>query len=450
MRIVIVGGGRVGRELASRLSEKQQEVVIVEKDPEVAKELTRKLDILVIDEDGANMAALEKAGIRGTEIFIAVTSIDELNLMACMMADRAGVPITIARVRNPEGFSNIADTGFSKDEIGVDYVINPERELALEISKMIHFPDAEEIEYFAGERIMLVSVTVGEDAEITGQTLNDMPLPPECIIAGIKKRDDRFIFPSGKDTVETGDRVYLIGNAKNMRKASWLIHHEETMIKTVVILGGENTGAYLASILENDPERKFTVKLIDKNENRSEELIRKLGKTIIIHGNHSELAYFNKEEIAEADALIAVTGDDRTNIVASLMGHKLGAKKVISEISNNEYAETYNISGIKNYINSHLITASRILRLTRKGDILSLSHLKEENVEAIELVVNPSCRAAGKKVREAKLPAGVLIGTIFRNGEIIVPGGDTVLEPGDDLVIITRTSIRHKVESYFC
>ena len=220
MHIIIFGGGRTGRELASKLSLKNQSVVIIEKDPEIAKKLEEKLDVLVIKDSAANMAALNKAGIKKADIFIAVTPIDELNLMVCMMATRAKVPVTIARVRNPESHSNIADTGFSKDEMGVDFVINPERELALGIAKMIHFPDAVEIEYFAEGRVMLVATTVTEKAKITGQNLKSLPLPQGCLIVGIKKADGIFIIPSGEDRVKAGDTVYLIGNAKVMRKAS--------------------------------------------------------------------------------------------------------------------------------------------------------------------------------------------------------------------------------------
>ena len=450
MHVVIVGGGRVGRELAANLSDKQHTVVIVEKSPEIAERLKKKLDVMVINEDGANMATLEKASIRNAGICIAVTQIDELNLMVCMMADRAGVPTTIARVRNPESHTNIADTGFSKDEIGVDYVINPERELALEISKRIHYPDASEIEYFAGGKVMMLATTVAEDAEMIGYTLKEMPLPQGCIIVGIKRADGSFVVPFGDDLVKAGDKVYLVGNAKVMRKASWLLHHQETIIKKVLILGGNAVGYTLASILENNPERKFKIKIIEKDEQRCEELNRRLKKTMVLQGNYNDLAYFNQEEIAEAEALVTITGDDRTNIVAAVMAGKLGVEKIIAEISDNEYAYIYNTAGIENYVNSQLITAYKILRFTRKGDVLALSHLKEEDAELMELVMPKHCRAAGIKVKDARFPKGMLIGTIVRNGEVIVPHGDTVLKPGDNLIIFTLTSVSRKLESYFC
>lgn len=449
MHIVIFGGGRTGRELALRLSQKNQSVVIIEKDPEIAKILEEKLDVLVINDSAANMAALNKAGIKKANIFIAVSPLDELNLMVCMMATRAKVPVTIARVRNPKSYSNIAETGFSKDEMGVDYVINPERELALEITKMIHFPDAVEIEYFAEGRVMLVATKVTDKAKITGQNLKNLSLPEGCLIVGIKRADGNFIIPNGKDTVRVGDTVYLIGDVKVMNKASRLLHHEKTKVKKVVILGGEKVGSTLASILENSG-KGLKIKLIEKEKNRCDELKRLLNKTLVLPGDSSELVYFDQEEIAEADVLITVTGDDRNNILSGIMGKNLGVKKMISEITRNEYAHVYDIVGIDDYIDSQLITAYKILRFTRKVDVISLLPMKEERAEVMELRVPVSCKVVGKKLSDAHFPKGMLIGTIVRGDEVIIPNGKTFLKPEDRLIVFNLTGIGKRLEQFFC
>lgn len=297
---------------------------------------------------------------------------------------------------------------------------------------------------------MMVATTVTANTEMAGYNLREMPLPQGCIIVGIKRAGGSFTVPSGEDTVLVDDKVYLIGNAKVMRKASWLLHHQETIVKKVLILGGNIVGQTLASVLEDNPERKFKVKLIEKDANRCDDLNRMLTKTMVLQGDYSDLSYFNTEEIAETDALVALTEDDRSNLVASMMAEKLGVNRIITEINNNEYAYVYKTLGIDNYVNSHLITAYKILRFTRKGDVLALSHLKEENAELVELVIPETCRAAGVKVKDARFPRGMLIGTIVRNGEIIIPHGDTVLHPGDNLIIFTLTSLSRKLESFFC
>ncbi len=450
MHIIIVGGGKVGRELAAELPTKGHSVVVVEKDPIIAKRLTEELDVLVINEDGANMATLKKAKIRQADIFIAVTQIDELNLMTCMMAKNIKVPVAIARVRNPESQNNIADTGFSQEEIGVDYIINPEKETAVEMSKIVDFPDAVDIEYFANGKIVIYAVIVNKGFEMAGQTIYDIPLPDGCIIVGIKRTEGNFIVPSGKDKIMVGDKVYLVGSAKVIREASRFLHSEQTVVKKVLILGGDAVGYNLASILEKNSGRNLQVKLIEKDEIRCEELNRILKKTVVLQGDTTEMSYYNDEELTDADMIVAVTGDDQTNLIAAIMGEKLGAKIVVSEISNVRYSSVYETVDIDNYINPHLITASKILRFTRGKSVQEFSLLRDENVEALEVLLPASCLVDGKKVMDAGLPRGVLIGALIRNDEIIIPDGQTVLQPGDDLIVFTLSSISNKLERFFC
>lgn len=450
MHIVIIGGGKVGKELASALPAKGHSVVVVEKDPARAEELIKILDVVVINEDGANMATLHKAKIKQADIVIAVTQIDELNLMACMMAKKVNVPVTIARVRNPEGSDNIADTGFTQAEVGVDHVINPERTTALELAKLIHFPDAAEIEYFAKGSVIMLAVTVGQEFEITDHLLEQVPLPPGCIVVGIKRNDGTTIIPSGKDKIRAGNKVYLVGSGAVMRQASWLLHCEETIIRNVLILGGDTVGFNLASILEQSVEQGFKIKLIEKDSLRCEELNRKLNKTVVLKGDSKDVSFFNNEEFAEADVIVAVTGDDRTNLVAAVLGQRLGAKKIICEISDIAYSKAYDAIGIENYVNPHLLTASKILRFTRTQNVQAFSLLREESVEAFEVVVPESCRVSGKKIAEARFPRGMLIGAVVRNGKVSIPNGQTVLHPGDDLIVFTLTAISNKLERYFC
>lgn len=449
MHIVIVGGGEVGKDLALNLSAKHQSVVVVEKDPERAAELEEKLDALVINGNGANHDILEKAKLRSAKMLIAVTEIDEVNIIACMVAKNKGVPITVARVRDSESAGNGSSGGLTQEQVGIDFIISPEKAVALEISKMVHYPDAEEIEYFAKGKVMMVSITVTEKAEITNQTLKELPLPSGCIIVGIKRHNGDFIVPGGKDKVKPGDKVYLIGSVKVMREASWFLHHEELRVKRVVILGGGMIGYYLSALLESNRERSFLTKVIEKDAQRCEELNRLLSKTTVLQGDTSELSFFNKEELAEADLLVAVTGDDRTNIVASIMGQKAGSKKVVSEINKLEYADVYDAVGIENTVNPHLIAAAQILRFTRKEDVVSLSILKNEEAEAMELVLPESAKVVGKKVAEANFPKGMLIGTIVRDGQVIIPHGQTVLEGGDHLIIFVLPQVSSRLDRFF-
>ncbi|WP_291321294.1 Trk system potassium transporter TrkA [Desulfonatronospira sp.] len=439
MHIIIIGGGGVGRELAQNLFHKRQSIVVIENNKEIAEKLGQDLDLSVINGNGANLDILHKAKIKSADMLIAVTGADEVNIIASMIAKKLGVHFTVARVRNPEraGSIDVDTRGLVHKEIGIDMIISPEKAVAQEISKMIHFPEAVEVEHFAKGRVMMVSTTVTQEARITNTTLQELDLPRGCIVVGIKRSNGDFVLPGGRDKIQVGDKVYLIGKAEVMRKASSLLHHESSRVDRVIILGGGIIGFYLASILESDQQRSFIVKIIEQDPDRVEELNRKLSRTIVLQGDGTELSYYNEEEISEADILVAATENDRTNIVASMMGQKLGVHKVISELTRIGYASIYDTLGILETVNPHLITASQILRFTRREDVASLCLLKEEAAEVMEVVLPETACVVGQKISQAGFPKGLLIGTIVRGDEIIIPDGNTVLKADDHLVIFT-------------
>ncbi|WP_031513714.1 Trk system potassium transporter TrkA [Desulfofalx alkaliphila] len=449
MHIIVVGGGQVGSELARNLTEKGQRVIVIEKDPEKATQLTEEYGILVLNDNGASIDVLKKAKIKTAKMLIAVTEMDEVNIIACMLAKKFDVPITVARVRNPECAVDATATGFTNEQLGIDLIINPEKTAAYEILKMLHFPDATEVEYFAQGRVKMIATTVSSEAGITNIPLEDLSMPSGCIIVGIKRTDGKFIIPNGKDVVKADDKVYIIGSADVIRKASWLLHHEEIRIHKVLILGGGKIGFELAQLLEKDHEHSFLVKLIEKNPLQCEKLHRHLTKTFVLQGDNTDLSYFNEEEIGDADALICVTGDDRTNIIASVMGQKLGVKRIISEIELIGYHSIYSSINIEAAINPHITTAAQILRYTRKEDVVSLALLKDEEAEIIELILPKTASKVGRKLAHCAFPKGMLIGSILRDDKVIIPSGNTVLEANDSLVIFAIPSISKKLEKYF-
>ena len=444
MHIVIIGGGDVGRQMALNLAHKKQKIAVVENDRQRAEQLGEELDVAVIIGNGANLDVLNKAKIKNAEMLIAVTGSDEVNIIACMIAKKLEVNFTVARVRDPESAGSIdVDTrGLIHKQVGIDMIISPEKAVAQEIAKTINFPEAVEVEHFARGKAMMVATTVTSEARIVDQTLQELPLPKGCIVVGIKRPDGDFTLPGGKDKIQVGDKVYLIGKTDVMRKASQLLHHEHSRINRVIILGGGIIGYSLASILESDKQNSFLVKIIEKDAERVQELNRKLSRTTVLHGDGTEVSYFNEEEIAEADILVAATEDDRTNIVASIMGQKLGVHKIISELTRISYASTYETVGVEETINPHLITAAQILRFTRREDVVSLSLLKEEAAEVMEVILPDSASVVDQRIADANFPRGLLIGTIVRGDEVIVPDGDTILKAGDHLIIFAIACFR--------
>ncbi len=446
MHIIIVGGGGVGYELARNLSEKAQDVIVIEKNEIKARRFKEALDVMVIEDNGANAAVLEQAGIKSADMLIAVTQVDEVNIIACMMAKQYDVPITVCRIRN-SGYADDSSV-LTPKQLGIDIVINPERVAAMEISKMLHFPDASEIEYFNQGRVMMLGVVVGPEAGITGIPLRKLPLNNDSIIVGISDAKGKFIVPGGDDIVHPGNKIYLLGSSRTLKDVSSLLHHEKALISQVTILGGGLISQQLARLLEKSKQH-FDIKLIEKDEVRCQELSRDLNKTLVLQGDATEIAMLKEEDTDMADAVIAATGDDRNNIVAALLSRQFGVKKIICEVMKPQYVPVYNALGIDSLINPRLLAAAQILRLIRREDIVALSILQDEKAEVFELILPFDARVANKKIVDANLPRGMLIGSIVRGNQVIIPNGNTMLLPEDHLVVFAVPKVCARLEKFF-
>jgi trk system potassium uptake protein len=446
MDIIIVGGGGVGYQLAHHLSAHHQDVVVIEKDEEKARRFKESLDVMTLEANGASAAALEQAGIKNANMLIAVTDLDEVNIIACILAAQYGVPKIICRIRNPEHMDD--NFGISPKKLGISSVINPEQVAAMEISKMLHFPEAGEIEYFAWGKVMMLGITVDEEAEITGVPLRKLPMNTESIIVGINKPTGIFIIPDGNDVIEPGSKIYLLGKSKSLKDISMLLHHEATRINQVTILGGGMIGRQLALLLE-ESRQPFTVKLIEQNYKRCEELSKELDHTLVLQGDVTENAMLKEEDIGATDAVVAVAGDDRNNIVSALLSQRFGVKKIICEVKRPQYVPVYNALGIHNLINPRMLAAAHILRLTRQKEVVALSMVQGEKAEVLELVLPERTRVTNKKIKEIHFPRGMMIGSIVREEEVLIPEGETVLLPDDHLIIFALPNTVHKLERYF-
>lgn len=446
MQIIIVGGGGVGYELARNLSEKSQDVTVIEKDKNKARRYRESLDVMVIEDNGANAAVLEQANIKSADMLIAVTQIDEVNIIACMLAKHYDVPITVCRIRN-SGYADETSV-LTPKQLGIDIVINPEKVAAMEISKMLHFPDASEVEYFNQGKVMLLGVTVGAEAEITDVPLVDLALNPNSIIVGISDNKGKFIVPGGNDVVRPGNKIYLLGKTRTLKDISSMLHHEKTMVRQVTILGGGMIALQLARLLE-ESKQVFDVKIIEKNEQRCETLCRLLNKTLVLQGDVTEIAMLKEEDTDRADAVIAATGDDRTNIVSALLARQFGVAKIICEVMKPQYVPVYSTLGIDSVINPRLLAAAQILRLIRREDVIALSILQNEKAEIVEIVLPEKAKAVNQIISEADFPRGMLIGSIVRNNEIIIPNGNTRLMADDHLIIFAVPKVSARLDRYF-
>ncbi|MEW5921045.1 MAG: Trk system potassium transporter TrkA [Bacillota bacterium] len=447
MRIIIVGGGGVGSALARLLSGENQDVFVIEKNPELVRNINEEIDVIVNYGNGASVIALEKAGIKNAEMLIAVTEVDEVNIVACMLAKKFNVPITVARVRNPEYYEG--SSILTNEQLGVDIFINPERVAAYEIAKIIRTPNVGEVEYFAKGQIKMVSFTVDENAKLVNQPLHKLPLPKECIVAAIERKNGEFIVPGGNDLILPEDNVFILGKRWVLNDISWILQKKDSSTLQVVILGGGRIGFQVASMLESNRKNSCNVKLIEKDVDCCEEIASQLHKTLILQGDATDLSFLEQEEINDADVLVAVTGDDRTNILASVLAMQFGVKKTICEVINQEYISLFHTIGINHIISPRLLTAAQILKLIRKGEVISMSLIKDGKMEIVELNVPPDARVLNKKLQHAGIPKGILIGAILRKGSIIMPRGDDTILAGDHLILFTNPQMNNHLDRLF-
>jgi len=444
MKIIIIGAGKVGFSLAQRLSSEKHDIVVIEKDSERKEIIDKYLDVMTIRGNGASPRVLEAAGVRTSDLLIAVTDLDEVNMIACMIAKKYGAKKTIARIRDSEYAEGSFE--FFSSNIGIDYIINPELVTAVEISKVLKVPAALGVEDYANGKVQLVELRVDPNSKIVGQTLKEAEFPPSVLIAAIL-RNDKIIIPKGDDILAKGDIVFLLGQTESMEKAEEIIGTALPPVKRVMILGGGRTGLYLAKILES---YDMDVKLIESDLEQCEYLSSELEKTLVLHGDGSDLDLLYEESAGDADAFIALTNDDKTNFLIALLAKELGAKKTIVQVKRSDYIPILErVAGIDVSISPRIITAAFILKLVRRGDVVSVSLLESDKAEVLELEIKNPAPYLDIPLYKVHFPNDTLVGAIVRGEKVIIPNGQDVLKLGDKVVVFALPQQVSKVENFF-
>ena len=444
MNFIIVGAGEVGYHLASRLSQEKMDVVVIEKDESKVKRVIDNLDVQTIHGSGSSVEILKQAGIEDADILIAVTNSDEVNMISCLVASaQSKVPIKIARIRNPEYAQNSGILG--EKHLNIDLTINPELEMVRAIARLVEIPDATDVVEFAEGRVRISGIKVDPHSYVIGKRLRNLSKENEkhdIIIAAIF-RNDQVIIPRGDDIIQENDLVYAVTESKKIISVTNYFKEKEQRVQRIMILGGGEIGVELAQRLE---KKAIKTKLIEHDEQRCSEIAEKLEKTIVLRGNGTDRELLEEENIKDIDVFIAVSEDEQTNILVSLLAKRLGAKKVISLINNISYTPLVSSIGVDIVISPHLAAISRILQFIRKGKVLSVASFAKENAEAIEIIAMDTSDLVNRPLRDIKFPRGAIIGAVVRDKEIIIPTGETIILPGDRVIIFTLTSAIPSVE----
>lgn len=443
MRVIIIGAGKVGFNIGQILSNDNHDVVIIEKNEERYKIVQESLDVHAIHGSGASSQVLEEGDIKAADLLIAVTQYDELNMIACILAKQYGVPKTIARVRNPEYADNNLLTKSSV--LGIDLLINPEKVTAWEISKLIDVPEALDVEYYADGKIQLLELEIDEKASVVDKYLKDLKIPYRLLFVAIL-RGDKMIIPRGDDIIRKNDIIFLLAKTTDMVYIEKYMGKERSKTKSVMILGGGRIGYYLAKLLE---DKKMNVKVIEKNLERCKEISKSLDSALVLHGDGSDIDLLKEEGAGQVDAFVALTEDDKLNLLVSLLAKHLGVKKTIAQIRRSDYLPLVEKVGIDVAVSPRLLTASAILKFIRKGHIISVSLLSGDKAEMIELIVPDKSKIVNIYLRDLNFPKGAIIGSIYRGEDVFIPTGNDYIAPNDRIIVFALPEAIHKVEAFF-
>lgn len=443
MHAIIIGAGKVGFSIAEILANEGHDVVVIEKEEERWEIVQENLDVHTILGSGSAPAVLEEAGVTHSDLVVAVTEIDELNIVACLMAKQYGVPRTVARVRNPE---YIETTRMSPNlSLGIDLIINPEMVTAKEIVKLLEVPEAINVDYYANGQIQLLELKMTKEAQVVGKQLKELNTANRALIVAIS-REDQIIIPRGEDRLEVNDTVFMVARTEEMIEMEKLLGKKRTVIEKVMILGGGRIGYYLARLLE---EKKIQVTIIEKDRKKCKLVSSKLKNTLVINGDGTDIDLLKEEGAGEVDVFVTATGDDKLNLLVSLLSKHLGVQNTITVIRRTDLVPLVEQAGLSPVISPRLLTSSTILKLIVPTEILSVNFLGGYDAETMELIVPENCRANYKMLKQLNFPAGAIIGSIMRKNTVIVPIGDDVIMPGDRIMVFVLPQAISKVNEFF-
>jgi len=440
VNIIIVGAGKVGYALAEQLCRENHDVTIIDSSEEALRRACDTLDVMGFNGNGVNIPTLTEAGAPTADLLVAATNMDELNMVCCLTAKNLGTKYTIARIRNPEYYSNM---GTIKRNFGIGMVINPENATAMEIARLLRFPSAANIESFCRGRVELMSFRVQEDDFITGKSLFSLSgqIQKLSMLICAAERDGQVIIPNGSFVPQVNDKLYIIGKPSGLDEFFRLLDRYSHKVRHVFVVGGGRISIYLAQLLE---KMHIKVKLVERSEERCRIISEKLPKAMVICGDGTDQELLDSESLSACDAFVALTGRDEDNLIISLYAMQQGLPKVIAKSNRQNYAGIARAVGLDSVISPKLITAAHILHVVRgmgnsQGSVMqALYRIADDQAEATEFVVNANTRNLGVPLKELKLKKGVLIAVIVRDDQVIIPDGSTCIQERDSIIIVSK------------
>ncbi len=443
MKIIILGAGQVGRTAAYHLSrEEANDVTVIDSNEEILRDLQDRLDIRTVIGNASSPRILEAAGIASTDILVALTNSDEVNMLACQVAwTLYRTPKKIARVRSAAYTER--DKLFGENAVAVDVWISPEQLVTEYVARLIRYPGALQVLDFADGRVRLVGIRARQGGPLVGEALKTLRahVPSADARVAAIYRAGKSVKPDGETIIEDGDEVFFLAARDDIRVVMKELRREERPARRVVIAGGGNIGFRLASELED----KNQVKLIERDQRRARRVSELLNRTIVLHGDAADEELLLEENIDSTDVFAALTNSEEANILSAMLAKRLGARKVMALINKPSYAELIESGSIDVAISPQTVTIGSLLAHVRRGDVVRVHSLRRGAAEALEVVVHgdaDSSKVIGRRIEDITLPEGTTLGAVVRGEDVIIAHHDTTVQ-ADDHLILFLTDRRH-------
>ncbi|WP_137284825.1 Trk system potassium transporter TrkA [Halorussus salinisoli] len=433
MHVIIIGAGEVGSSIASSLAD-THEVVVVDIDGERVDALTYSEDVLAIQGDGTSISTLREAGIDEADMIIASTDDDETNLVTCGTAKTVDDPFTIARVKNVD-YLETWQHAANRTAFGVDFMVCTNLLTAQDIVRVIGLPAARDVDPFAGGIVQMAEFRVDEGSPVADQTVSEADRFDSLTFAAVLRNGDVEI-PRGETRIRADDKLVVIGSPESVQEFAREIAPSETPSRNedLVIIGGSEIGYHIARLLE---DRGLHPRLIERDPDRARELAEQLPDTVVMQNDATDAEFLAREHVDEADAVVATLESDEKNLLVSVLAKQLGARRTVAVVESGEYVSVFETVGVDVGVNPREVTAEEITRFTRELHTENVALIENDKAEVLEVEVDEESVLAGRPIREsvADLPEGFVVGAITRDDEFVVPRGDTVIEPGDHVVV---------------
>ncbi len=448
MKVIICGAGQVGWQIARHLASEKNDVTVVDNNPELVRRATDTLDVQGISGFASYPDILERAGAQDADMIIAATHSDEVNMVTCQVAHSVfAVQRKIARLRGQSYLNAIYTDLFRRDHLPIDVVISPEREVAEAALQRLAAPAAFDTESFLGGNAQLLGIAIDDDCPVINtplRQLSDLFSTLKAIVVGIRRGGTLFV-PSANDRIFPDDECYVMTETSDMARTLEIFGKTQGKLERVVIIGGGNVGLAVARALETRTDR-IRVRVIERDRDIAENAADALERTIVLNGDGLDSSLLEEANIGNADAVLAVTDDDKTNLLAAVRAKGLGCKMAICLTNDPTLVPLMGPLDIDAYINPRATTVSSILRHIRHGRVRSVYSIGDAEAEVIEAQVLTTSPIAGKQLKDIDFPEGVLVGGVLKDGKMSKPRADLRIEDGDIVAIFAMASQVAEVE----